>query len=60
MSTMDTYHPEMQRWAEQMRQQRQQRERQAALRASIASQAAAKQQNHQHDLLLQAARLAGV
>lgn len=55
MNTMDTYHPEMQRWAEQMRQQR---ERQAALRASIASQAAAKQQNHKHELL-QAARLAG-
>lgn len=52
---MDTYHPEMQRWAELKRQEQ---ERQQALAMSLQSQAAAKQQNHQHDLL-QAARLAG-
>lgn len=55
---MDTYHPEMQRWAQDLQHQRQEQERSQALAMSLQSQAAAKQQNHQHDLL-QAARLAG-
>ena len=57
---MDTYHPEMQRWAHDniQRHHHQERERSQAMAMSLQTQAAAKQQNHQHELL-QAARLAG-
>lgn len=51
-------HPDMMRWAEQLKRQRQEQERAQALAASKAAQSAAKAANRQHDLLT-AARMAG-
>lgn len=55
---MDTYHPEMQRWAAQMQRQRKEQERHQALAASKTAQSAAKAANYQRDVLA-AARMAG-
>lgn len=58
MNTMDTHHPDMQRWAEDLERYRQEQAQKYAMRASLDNQDAAKQQNHEYDLR-QAARLAG-
>ena len=58
MNTMDTYHPDMQRWVEHLERYRQEQTQKYAMRASLDNQGAAKQQNHEYDLR-QAAHLAG-